>query len=489
MPRFLPFSARLAHPAKGESYSDLVTHSFADLALVDRQERAARHPHNFVRFESLREVPGDRPGEAGADRAAAALERAVKENRIATAGTAYFLLEVESEGQRVRGFVGMLELAAKNRPALFEVPHETEVKDRLKQLDACEIQTAPVAVGYRTDESGANQIETITRKISARKPLCEIEYPAGVRHRIWAVAPGEHEIEPLLSRRSMVMLGGAGRYKAALKNAEALRRKDRAPSPFQSYNFIMAWMVDLEREPYRFKARHWALKSGAVRLMDGQTLLTKLEDHFEIDRYKLTQPGAKEAELVNLRDEMEFMGRLNHTFGLYVGDRAYYLMYLRDAESYERMSLVQRSRRWKRLDVSVLDAIVFEGLLGLGWDKPEALEKFSLCLEPRRAVSLVDEGFADAAFLLNDPLPQHLIEIAESNEPIASRCVTLAQKPIVGPIMARIAADEMVGDDVVRSDGKGSRNGRASKVASGRTTAPAKTARSAKPARRPPKRK
>jgi len=453
MPRFLPAQVLLARAGSGEDPADLVTPPFDELAEAIRQERAARHRHNFVRFESGRQLPGDAPGLDPATRGVEAFREARAAGRIETGGSAYYLMEIEERGAALRGFVGMLELVEKNRPLAFEVTADSEITDRLRQLETLKLQTAPIAVGFKADRNIGDRIERIMKEVAATPPLSEIHTHDQAMIRIWRVKGRNDEIEPLLSKRSSILLDGTARYEAALRLARRRQEADRSPSPFAAYRFTLAWMVDLSDQPVAFLARHRALRAGALSGITGADLLVKLEDDFEIERYRFKTPGAKEAEVVNLLDEMEFIGRLNHAYGFYIGDRAIYLMHLRDADAYERLLDVPHSRRWKRLDISILHALVIEKLFGLGWDAPEELEKFAAPIEARRAVSLVDDGFADAVFLLNNPYPTHLFEIAEANELIPPRTVVLARRPRVGPIMAEFQAGAMVGDGGAKQPG------------------------------------
>lgn len=475
MPRFLPFRAVYPTPNASDRIADLCTPPFDELDLTTRQERASRHQHNFVRFESGHDLPSDRPNADLYARAATALQDVRQSHCLAEdPKTAYYLMEIAGPTERTRGFIGMLELHSIVQHQPFALHAEADVSDRLWQLQTLELQTAPVTLGYRTTESGAHQITGIMDAVSKKKPVQQFTAADGQTITIWRTYPEEHELEPLLSQKRTIILDGVARFEAARKFAEQAAKADPSPSPFQSYNFILAWMVDIEREAISFRPWHRALKAGSIPQMDGQKLLAQLEDYFEIERYKLATQGSKEAELVNLIDEMDCIGRLNHSFGLYVGDKAYYLLYLRDADSYEKMLGIPHSRRWKRLDAAVLHAIVFEGILGIGWSSQQDLAKTISSLAPNRAVALVDDGFADAVFLLNAPLAQHIFEIAEANEPLPSRSALLERRPLVGPVMAGIGAHRFVGDDLGQKQKRLTRTIRGSKHATPKGAHPAR---------------
>ncbi len=454
MPRFLPFRAVFPIPVAGDSIADLCTPQFDELDLAMRQERAAKHRHNFVRFESGRNLPSDRPNADLYARAAAALQETWADKMLGEdPKAAYYLMEIATASGATRGFVGMLELHSIIQHCPTELHTEDDVADRLWQLQTLELQTAPVTLGYRAAEETGHQLDGIEQAVMKQRPVQQFTTSDGMKVTLWRVDPSVHELEPLLSRKKTIILDGVARLEAARKFAARAAKSDPAPSPFATYNFVLAWMIDIDHEPIEFRPWHRALRAGSVPGIDGQELLARLEDFFEIERYQLKTPGAKEAELVNLLDEMEFIGRLNHSFGLYVGDRAYYLMYLRDADAYERMLKIPHSRRWKRLDIAVLHGIVFEDTLGIGWTAPQDLEKVITPLVPKDGVSLVDEGFADAVLLLNPPQPAHILEIAEAGEPLPPRSALLERRPLVGPLMVSVGPHRSVGDDVVMKQG------------------------------------
>lgn len=433
MPRFLSFSPFLPRASKGENISDLISPQFEELSTRKRQELAARHRLNFVRLETVRPVPGN-----SADKEA--VLDSTKLDYLRRHPSAYWLLEIAQGEQAVRGFVGMLELERRALPRPFQPAPEEEISDRLNQLTHLRIQTAPVALGYRCSPSAAHQLEMIATRATAHAPVLQFITPDGARHRLWSV-DAKAQLEPLLARRDTVILDGAARFEAAMRYQTASAAGEKAPSPFRAYNFTAAWMIDLDRNPIEFLPRHRVLHSGTIR--NREDFVEKLEDYFEIERYQLNTPGAKEAELVNLRDEMECIGRLNHCYGLYIGDRSLYLLYLRDADSYEKLAAVRHSRRWKRVDVSILHAIVFDEILKID----PTPSKVSTPLSDQHAISLVDDGFADAAFLLNGPVSDHLIDIAEASELLPPRSTLLSSRPVVGSIMASFSKTDYVGED------------------------------------------
>lgn len=438
MPRFLPFQALLGHSNKGEELSDLVCPQFDELETPRRQELASKHRHNFIRFESRRLLPGEAPDHDRSARASGAYIEALSSNHIKRHGSNYYYMEVSNGDQKMTGFVGMFENAGKHRPSVFQTPLKDEIEDRLSQLSHLKLQTAPMTLGYRTTASGAHQLESIAHRASHHKPL--LSFSVGpLKYRLWSV-DSSVQLEPLLSKKSTVILDGAARLEASFAYQSLNKAIDKAPSPFRAYNFTMAWMVDMERNPVSFIPRHRAVMTGGIA--DKQKFLADLEDYFEIERYKLNTPGAKEAELTNLLDEMDCIGKLNHSYGLYIGDRALYLMYLRDADSYERLANIRKSRRWKRIDISILHSIIFDEMLSI---IPEP-NRVAAPMTAHQAIALVDDGFADAAFLLNGPPPDHLVDIAESAEPLPPRSALLAQRPLVGPIMASVSVDDYVGE-------------------------------------------
>lgn len=444
--RFLPFHALSVHPEKNHDAADLVTPPFDVLGLTIRQELCSRHRHNFVRFESFRRLPDEASDVDARARAKESLTDITEAGRIQRQKSpSYYVLEVAQSGRTVRGIVGMLEIEGKSGVTWFESSFENDVADRIVQLDALELQTGPITIGYQESPEFDGEFNRLIASVDRHQPFVDFTHPDKGRHRLWKLAAADRDIEPHLAKRPLVILDGVERWRAAAKHAANAGADDHARSPFRAYNFIMSWIIPMNPDTVLFRPRHRVLRVAATP-MPNQLLLEKLEDYFEIERYKLTKPGAKEAELVNLLDEMDLIGKLQHAYGLYIGDNAYYLLYLRDADAYEQMASTQRSRRWKRLDVNILHAIVFQDILGIGWQTPNDLAKLAMPITPIKGIALVDDGFAHSFFLLNPPPLEHILELAEAKEEIPARSTLLECRPLVGAVMARVGARDYVGD-------------------------------------------
>ena len=448
MRRFLPFPALLAQPDKKGSLADIVTPPFDELFPAYRQELHTQHKHNFVRFESLRQLPGDKDAQRRVERALAAYQEASKAGKIVKDKKPhYYLMEVSSGKESLTGFLGMFQIESDPAPHMAEMAAETDIDDREMQLATLGAQTGPVTMGYRCDGEQAGMIREIKEQVMKTEPFLDFTIALRKRrYRLWRVKnDAAHEIEPLLARREMYVLDGMDRWKAAMRHAHEAAAADPTPSPFKAYNFVLAWLVNMNTQQIRYSARHRAVRAVHLALPPDD-FLEQLEDHFEIERFKLTEPGAKEAELVNILDEMALIGKLQHTYGLYLGDKAYYLLFLRNADAYERMLTSQNSRRWKRLDVTILHTLVVEKLLDISWHSNGDLDKLIRPISPKRCVSLVDDGYAGAGFLLNPPPLDHIIEIAESDEEMPPQSTVLHCRPCAGAVMAATGAHDYVGD-------------------------------------------
>lgn len=445
MRRFFPF-APLLPSADAKELPLLFSPSLDELILPLRQELCARHRNNFVRFSSFRPLTTQHIPEDAVERVRSAYEDCVEAGIIkAENKPGFFLLEISANGASTTGFVGMFALDSSPPPKSYETALDIDVRDRISQLEHLKVHTAPVTMGYVPNNGEQEAIDHISEKIKDQKPLIEFTTPEGATHRIWRVNENIHEVESIISHRRLVIIDGEDRWRAAQLYAQQAREKDSAPSPLRAYNYVLSWMVPFSSESVNFRAVHRAVRTAASP-MEPDTLLEHLEDYFEIERYQLKQPGAKDAELTNLLDEMDLIGRLQHAYGLYIGDKAYYLLYLRDADAYESLVQSRHSRRWKRLDINILQTLVFENVLNLKLTPSDDLSKMAPTVNARYGVTLVDEEYAKALFMVNPPTPELLLDIAEAGEELPPRSLLLERRPLVGPIMASIGNHDYVSD-------------------------------------------
>ena len=138
-------------------------------------------------------------------------------------------------------------------------------------------------------------------------------------------------------------------------------------------------------------------------------------------------------------------GNGDHLFGAYMRDAAW-LLRLRDLSGAETLEEAGHTPAWRRLDVSILHALLPEILpRSEGW-------KITYVVDPLEAKALVDSGKHQAAFFLRPTPVRSVLTIAEERECMPEKSTYFYPKLLSGLVMRKLSWQ---GDEPApsRSDG------------------------------------
>jgi uncharacterized protein (DUF1015 family) len=130
-----------------------------------------------------------------------------------------------------------------------------------------------------------------------------------------------------------------------------------------------------------------------------------------------------------------------HAFGFYDGRNAY-LLSLRDEKAVARFT-EGRSEEYRKLDVTVLHSMIIESLLGITRETIEDHVKYER--EIGRALSRVDSGEFQLAFIMNPTKPDQVKAVAELGERMPQKSTDFYPKLVSGLVLFDIAEGETVG--------------------------------------------
>jgi hypothetical protein len=163
-------------------------------------------------------------------------------------------------------------------------------------------------------------------------------------------------------------------------------------------------------------------------------LATKLRSLFDVEELALDAPdvwGEVDRRLAaGGEDEVRFA-----LFGL-IEDRLLILK-LRDFDAASRMMPYFHSELYKKLDVSVLDHVILEELLGLGSGGEGATIDFSY--DGREAVNRVLEQEYQLAFLLRPIKPEVIRAVADADDRMPRKSTYFYPKAPAGLVLYKLS--------------------------------------------------
>jgi uncharacterized protein (DUF1015 family) len=218
----------------------------------------------------------------------------------------------------------------------------------------------------------------------------------GVAHRFWPICAADAiaEIQAALASHEVVIADGHHRYETALAYREERRREEGDPAESRPYDHVLMYLADAQDPGLAILATHRVI--GCWREVDRGRLLARLAHDFDIARVD-GDLSLSQAIVPAAPDEV--------ILGAYLGPAGSWALRLKD----------RRVRRGKGsagqadsagpdladLDVVVLQELILGPLLDISADMLTHSDCVDYATDEFEARARVDEGTAQAAFILN----------------------------------------------------------------------------------------
>ena len=244
------------------------------------------------------------------------------------------------------------------------VPHERTFpaakEDRLRLLTALQVNTSSIFGLY----SGAHpELDRLRDQVATREPLIDLVDDLGIRNELRAIeAPEEIAIiQRELEAPRILIADGHHRYETAL-NYRRARRHENASSEPQPYDYTMMTLVACDDPGLVILPTHRVVKSLPADAI--ASFAQRAREVFEVEE-------------IAHRDE--FRARLNESgsgvIGVALKESPSYLILRLHSQSAMETAMPDAPVEVRRLDVSVLHALVFDRIFGLGADEIRKAER------------------------------------------------------------------------------------------------------------------
>ena len=405
-----------------------------------QQELYHRSEYNFVRLEHGRELPQDTTLDNKYSRSAATLEQWLKQGVLKVDGVPAIYLHDhyfahQAKEYRRRGIVVGVRLEEWDKMVIR--PHEgtlTEPKDdRLSLLWACQANTSPILALF---EDQGQQIASVLALEERNEPIISFTSTSGERHKVWAITEPEaiNQIGSSLAQQPLYIADGHHRYESALIYQRERGTYSSSMSGDETFNFVMMTLVEFSDPGLIILPPHRLVRGMSRSTLD--ELRAKLEAFFEIEKLPLSMPGVWQ-QVDDLLAGVK-PGETNEVRLILSGLAAGHLLVLRlrDSADASRMMPYFHSELYKSLDVSLVDHIILEKLLGLGSGREEARIAYSY--DKQDAVSRVLDQEYQLAFLLSPIKPEVIKAIADAGDRMPRKSTYFYPKPPAGLVFRRL---------------------------------------------------
>ncbi len=319
------------------------------------------HPCNVVRVELNRDEPGDATPNEKYRRAADFLRQWIHQGVLIQEheDSLYAYHQVftwEGKTYTRRGFIGKIRLERFGEGKVF--PHEQTMSgpkaDRLKLLEACQLNLSPI-FGLYPDDDNAVQAP-LELALPAITPIEATDH-LGVVHRLWPISNHAviEQVRRLLRDKPVFIADGHHRYETAINYRDALVAAGKLAGPDSPPNFVMMMFVGMSDPGLVILPTH--------RLVSGLAALTKddlasaLGRNFALETVGQGAAAAHETwELIAADGGQDVLGLGTTRDGWWT------LARLTDGSPMKTLAPDQ-SDDWRGLGVSLLHKLVLEHLL------------------------------------------------------------------------------------------------------------------------------
>lgn len=435
MAEIRPFRGVRYNQELAKDLAEVICPPYDIISPQQQQELYRRSRYNFVQVEFGRELPQDTARDNKYTRSAATLERWLEQGvLVVDEKPAIYLhdhyFHLKGKEHRRRGIIVCVRLEEWDKMVVR--PHEgtlVEHKgDRLSLLWALQANTSPILALF---EDQGQQVSSLLASPPPSQPVISFSGAGGERHEVWAITQTKviDQIRRSLAHQPLYIADGHHRYESALTFQREKRAASSAVSRDEAFNFVMMTLVDFS-DPGLFILPPHRLVGGVSKASLSQ-LAAKLESFFDIEELPLNTPDVWQKV-----DRLLAVGETSQVkFALFGLDRdRLFLLTLRDFNAASKMMPYFHSELYKKLDVSVLDHVILEELLGLGGG--EAILAFSY--EVQDAVNRVLEQEYQLAFLLR-PLKAEVIKaVADADDRMPRKSTYFYPKVPAGLILHRL---------------------------------------------------
>ena len=331
------------------------------------------------------------------------------------------------ERKSIKGIICRVKIEEFSKGVIL--PHEFTLskakEDRLNLMKATNCNFSQIYSLYM--DGGKNTLGKIDT-LSAGKPDIELTDGEDVTHRMWIITDEKAiaEICEDFVDRKLYIADGHHRYETAL-NYRNYQRENGNAVEGDACDYQMMMLVDMEHPGLVVFPTHRLVRD--LTDFDAEKALESCEEYFDITKHN--DISTIESNLMELYNQ----GKKSYAF--YSGDKRYSLLVLKDMDIIRNL-LPDASKPTQELDVTVLHTLILEKVFGI--DPENMAKQINLTYTKifDEAISSVDNGKAQCAFILNPTRVSEIRDVASNGEKMPQKSTYFYPKMITGLVMNQL---------------------------------------------------
>jgi uncharacterized protein (DUF1015 family) len=442
MAKLFPFKGILYNKKKLKNPAKVMSPPYDVVSPNLRDELYKQSEFNVIRLILGKEFPGDTEYNNKYVRAATSFSGWLRhEVLIEDLKPAIYVYEqvfsVKRHKYRRLGFIALLRLEDMGRGKVF--PHEeTLSKPKLDRIELIRATAANLDCVFAMFSDEKLKVVKALKPATKRKPTIEVKDHENTINRLWRVDQRSviGKIVKEMKDKPVFIADGHHRYEAALRYKAEMREKNTRFTEEESYNHIMMYFAPVENPGLVVLPIHRLIRP--LPYLEVSRFEEELKNYFEVMEYPFGPRTLEKQKAKLLREIEKRQGR--HAFGMAIKEvNKLYLLALRNPEAVDMLVEEEKPEAWKRLDVTILRALVLEKILNVPNEEYLAFTK-----DADEAIDKVRNGEFQIAFLLNPTQVSDILTIASKFEKMPQKSTYFYPKLLTGLVMHRIVHGEKV---------------------------------------------
>jgi uncharacterized protein (DUF1015 family) len=443
-------------PFKGLTYnlerlgdiSNLIAPPYDVISEEEQDGYYETDPYNVIRLILGKKKIGDTDWDNKYTRSADVYKRWESEEALIRTDTPSMYITslaydpADGRGPRVRwGLIVLVRIEDEDSGVIL--PHERTFSahrdDRLKLMRACGAQLSQVFSLYEDQE---NSVFGALKKAIEAPPGISCHFKDGTSHQLWVVQDRAifRKVADAMYDKSIIIADGHHRYETSRNFRNMMRARYGWRPPNRAYEFVMMYLTNMNDVGMTILPSHRLIKNCENFQLD--SFLDSLKQWFDIAALPASKsdPASQSLELQRLLEEK---GGSTSAIGFHChGDNKCYLFSLKEGVRDDMGEDLHTSL--KKLDVLVLSRFVFQKALGFSKEDLDDEEIFHYQSDMVEALSLVDSGDYQMAFLLNTTKMEHVKEVTGNALIMPRKSTYFYPKVLTGLVFNKIDPYEII---------------------------------------------
>lgn len=331
------------------------------------------------------------------------------------------------ERKSIKGIICRVKIEEFSKGVIL--PHEFTLskakEDRLNLMKSTNCNFSQIYSLYM--DEGKNTLGKIDA-LSAKEADIQLTDGEGVTHRMWIITD-ENAIAEIcndFTERKLYIADGHHRYETAL-NYRNYQRENGNAVEGDACDYQMMMLVDMEHPGLVVFPTHRLVRDLAD--FNAEKAMESCKEYFDITEYD--DISTIESNL------MELYNQGKKAYAFYSGNKSYKLLVLKSMDIIEKL-LPNASKATQELDVTVLHTLILEKVFGI--DPENMAKQINLTYTKifDEAITSVDSGRAQCAFILNPTRVSEIRDVASNGEKMPQKSTYFYPKMITGLVMNQL---------------------------------------------------